>query len=199
MNTNRYTSRQSGFTLLEVLVSLTILVFGLLGLIGMQAQSQIATFESYQRGQALILMQDMADRLATNRKAAGCYAITTSTTAGTPYLGTSATAATACAAGVGTTATRATAQADLIAWDNALKGAAELSGVDKVGGVIGARGCVTFNATTNAYRVAVAWQGMAATVAPTAGDAAATCGKDLYGSEPQRREVSVTIRIATLT
>jgi len=198
MNTNRYTSRQSGFTLLEVLVSLTILVFGLLGLIGMQAQSQIATFESYQRGQALILVQDMADRLATNRKAAGCYAITTSTTAGTPYLGTSATAATACAAGVGTTATRATAQADLQAWNDALVGAAELSGTDKVGGVLGARGCITFNATTNAYRVAVAWQGMAATVTPSAGDNLATCGKDLYGAEAQRREVSVTIRIANL-
>ena len=198
MNANRHLGRQSGFTLLEVLVSLTILVFGLLGLIGMQAQSQIATFESYQRGQALILVQDMADRLSTNRKAAGCYAITTSTTAGTPYLGTSATAATACAAGVGTTATRATAQTDLQAWNDALVGASELSGTDKVGGVLGARGCITFSATTNAYRVAVAWQGMAATVAPTAGDTAATCGKDLYGSEAQRREVSVTIRIANL-
>ena len=27
---------------------------------------------------------------------------------------------------------------------------------------------------------------------------AATCGKDLYGAEAQRREVSVTIRIANL-
>jgi type IV pilus assembly protein PilW len=32
---------------------------------------------------------------------------------------------------------------------------------------------------------------MAPTVAPTAGDANATCGKNQYGSEPQRREVSV--------
>ncbi|HEX9432387.1 MAG TPA: type IV pilus modification protein PilV [Burkholderiales bacterium] len=200
MNTNRYTGRQSGFTLLEVLVALTILVFGLLGLIGMQAQSQIATFESYQRGQALILVQDMADRLSTNRKAAACYAVTTNTTSGSPYLGTSASAATACAApGVGTAAMRTTAAADLLAWNDALTGAAELAGTDKVGGVLGARGCITFNATTNAYRVAVAWQGMAATVAPTAGDSAATCGKDQYGAEAQRREVSVTIRIASLT
>jgi hypothetical protein len=39
---------------------------------------------------------------------------------------------------------------------------------------------------------------MAPTVAPTAGDAFATCGKDQYGSEPQRREVSVIVRIANL-
>ena len=62
---------QQGFTLLEVLVSLVILVFGLLGLIGMQAYTQVATFESYQRGQALILVQDMADRLSTNCATAG--------------------------------------------------------------------------------------------------------------------------------
>src|SRR5258708_34127414 len=105
MNANRYAGRQSGFTLLEVLVALTILVFGLLGLIGMQAQSQIATFESYQRGQALILMQDMADRLATNRKPAGCYALTTSTSSATPDLGPSATPAPAWPAPAGTPAT----------------------------------------------------------------------------------------------
>jgi len=63
-------SAQLGVTMLEVLVSLVILVFGLLGLIGMQAHTQVATFESYQRGQALILVQDMADRVSTNRGAA---------------------------------------------------------------------------------------------------------------------------------
>jgi type IV pilus assembly protein PilV len=194
--------RERGFTLLEVLVSLVILVFGLLGIIGMQAFTQVATFESYQRGQALILVQDMADRLSTNRGAALCYAMTTSATAGTPYFGVSATAGTTCTAAVGTAATRAIANIDLPAWDAALKGASEQIGTDKVGAVLGARGCITYTAATNSYRVAVAWQGMAATVAPTAGDTAATCAKDAgttYGSEPQRREVSVIVRIANLT
>lgn len=190
--------RQRGFTLLEVLVSLVILVFGLLGLIGMQAYTQVATFESYQRGQALILAQDMADRIATNRGAAGCYTITTDTTNGAPFAGTSA-ATPICTASVGTASTRAVATADLAAWDAALKGASEQIGGAQVGAVLGARGCVSYDATTNSYRVAVAWQGMAPTVAPTAGDAAATCGKNQYGSEPQRREVSVIVRIAILT
>jgi len=191
--------RQRGATLLEALVALVILVFGLLGLIGMQAQSQIATFESYQRGQALILMQDMADRLSTNRKVAACYIVTTDTATGTPYLGTGYGGTPACAGGIGTAAQRATADADMAAWNDALRGAAERAGADRIGGVLGARGCISFNAATNSYRVAVAWQGMAATVAPTAGDAAATCGKDLYGNDAQRREVNITIRIANLT
>ena len=188
---------QHGFTLLEVLVSLVILVFGLLGLIGMQAYTQVATFESYQRGQALILAQDMADRIATNRGAAGCYAITTNTATGSPYAGTGAATPT-CTVPVGTAATRAIATTDLAAWDGALKGAAEVQGGNQVGSVLGARGCISYDATTNSYRIAVAWQGMAPTVAPTAGDASATCGLNLYGSEPQRREVSVTVRIALL-
>jgi type IV pilus assembly protein PilV len=167
-------------------------------MIGLQARAQVATFESYQRGQALILVQDMADRIATNRQAAGCYSITTNTTTGTPYLGSGYSGTPVCTAAVGTATTRALADADLQAWNEALKGAAETAGADKVGGVIGARGCVSFDAPTNRYRVAVAWQGMAATVAPTAGDAAATCAKDLYGADTQRREVNVTVRIATL-
>ncbi len=190
--------RERGFTLLEVLVSLVILVFGLLGIIGMQAFTQVATFESYQRGQALILVQDMADRIATNRGAAGCYAITTDTANGAPFAGTSA-ALPICVAAVGTTATRQVANDDLAAWHGALKGAAEQLGVASVGAVLGARGCISFNAATNSYRVAVAWQGMAATVKPTAGDSLATCGLNQYGTEPQRREVSVTVRIANLT
>ncbi|HEY5789927.1 MAG TPA: type IV pilus modification protein PilV [Gammaproteobacteria bacterium] len=188
--------RTAGFTLLEVLVSLLILVIGLLGLIGMQAHAQIAAFESYQRGQALIIVQDMADRLSTNRGAAACYDLAT---VGATYLGTGYAGTPVCAAAAGTAATRAVADADLQAWNNALQGAAEVSGGANIGGLLGARGCITYTAATNSYRISVAWQGMAQTVAPTAGDASATCGLNLYGAETQRREVSTTIRIASLT
>lgn len=199
VTTDKRYAAQGGFTLLEVLVSLLILVLGLLGLIGLQAQAQIATFESYQRGQALILIQDMADRISTNRGSAGCYAFTTDTVNGTPFFGTGYSGTPVCTAAVGTAATRAVADADMQAWNAALQGAAEVSGIGQVGGVLGARGCVSFDAVTNSYRVAVAWQGSAETVAPTAGDPLATCGKGLYGPETQRREVSMIVRIATLS
>jgi type IV pilus assembly protein PilV len=197
MKTANRLSTAHGFTLLEVLVSLVILVVGLLGMIGLQARAQIATFESYQRGQALILVQDMADRIQANRKTALCYDMTgAGITLGTGYGGTPT-----CTAATGTAATRAVADADLQAWNAALRGNTEKLGAGgtPVGAILGARGCITYSAATNSYRIAVAWQGMAATVAPTAGDAAATCGLNQYGADTQRREVSVTVRIATLT
>jgi type IV pilus assembly protein PilV len=197
MSANRPTmQRERGFTLLEVLVSLVIMVFGLLGLIGLQAFTQVSTFESYQRGQALILAYDMADRISTNRGSALCYDLTSRAVwAGMPATNPVPT----CVAAVGTAATRAIANTDLAAWDAALKGAGEVTGGAQVGGILGARGCITFDATTNSYRVAVAWQGMAPTIAPNTADLRATCGLNQYGNDTQRREVSVTVRIASLT
>ena len=82
---------QRGATLIEILVSLVILMLGLLGLIGVMIQSQRAQQESYQRMQALLLVQDMASRINGNRAAADCYvqasALGTGNTA-TPALGT---------------------------------------------------------------------------------------------------------------
>lgn len=184
--------------MLEILVSILIMVVGMLGFIGLQARAQVAEVEAYQRGQALILVQDMVDRLNTNRKAAGCYAITTSAATGSPALGTGYVGTPTCTATVGTTATRAVASQDLQDWNNALLGTTETLGGNPVGTILGARGCVAFSAATQQYRIAVAWQGLVATVAPTAANAAATCGLNQYGNDAQRREVSTTLLIANL-
>ena len=58
---------QSGFTMIEVLVTIAILVVGLLGLAAMQTLSTLAELESYQRSQALVLVRDMADRMSANK------------------------------------------------------------------------------------------------------------------------------------
>jgi type IV pilus assembly protein PilV len=190
--------RQSlGFTMLEILISLFLIAIGLLGMLGLQAQATVAEFESYQRGQALILVQDMVDRINANRGAGGCYVVTTDAANGSPQLG-AGNAPTVCTGGFGTTVTRAMANKDLADWDNALKGASEKKGGTNVGGLLGARGCVSQDAVTGNYRVAIAWQGMSPTVAPTAVDANATCGLNQYGNEAARREVNITFRIADL-
>jgi type IV pilus assembly protein PilV len=64
---------QRGTTLLEVLITIVILAIGLLGLAGLQARLQSSEMEAYQRSQALILLNDMASRIATNRANAANY------------------------------------------------------------------------------------------------------------------------------
>ena len=62
-----------GFTLIEVLVTLVILMFGLLGIAGLMAKGQRVSFEAYQRQQALALANDMAERMRANRTQATAY------------------------------------------------------------------------------------------------------------------------------
>ena len=57
----------AGYVLLEVLVTIVILVFGLLGLAGFQLRTSVAEHEAYQRVQGLILVQDMTERIYANR------------------------------------------------------------------------------------------------------------------------------------
>lgn len=185
-------SKCAGFGLLEVLVAMVILLSGLLGLAGLLTRSQQLEMESYQRAQALILLQDMADRINANRKVAACYAITTDATYGTPYLGTNSSITPNCSSGTTEQYTRA--NADLTAWHNVLRGAAETQSGTNVGAMIGARGCIR-QISANTYLIMVAWQGLGETVAPPPSLA---CANTTYGSEALRRTVSTTVSIATL-
>ncbi|MGN5478777.1 type IV pilus modification protein PilV [Cupriavidus basilensis] len=90
-----------GFGLIEALVTLIVLLLGLLGLVTLMLASQRAESESYQRALALILLQDMVERINANRSAAGCYALTTDMANGVPYLGTGAGTLPACSLGNG--------------------------------------------------------------------------------------------------
>lgn len=180
--------------MIEVLVTLLILLIGLLGLAGLQMQAQRSEMESYQRVQALVLLQDMVGRLNANRKVASCYAVTTDTANGTPFLGTNSTITTPVCA-TGTAEQQVIAVRDMTDWNDLLLGAAETAGGSNVGAMIGARGCVSYDATADLYMVTVAWQGLGKTSAPPVGQ---NCGTDLYGDEAQRRVVSLTVRIANL-
>ena len=171
-----------GVSMIEVLVALLILTIGLLGVAGLQTQMQTAQLEAYQRSQAIMLMQDMIDRINANRKNAANYV-----TGGTP-LGTSNT--TACAT------TTTIAQRDMCAWSNLLLGAAEVTGGSTVGAMIGARGCVTLPVATMPRQaiVSVVWQGITPTLTP----AATTCGSGSYGNEATRRAMVASITIGCL-
>lgn len=179
-----------GTSMIEVLVTIVILAFGLLGLAGLQLRIQNGEMESYQRGQALVLLNDMVERITANRANATSYL--------SASIGTGDAQPGSCAA------VAAGAAKDLCEWSNALKGAAETSGGNRVGAMIGARGCITEIQTANAasgvctpgiYEVAVAWQGLRGTVAP-----AKLCGKDSYGADDSlRRVISMQITVGLPT
>lgn len=184
--------QQRGGTLLEVLVALLITSFGLLALAGLQTRMNSAVMESYQRAQALTLMEDMANRLQLNAADAVNYAAGGTTTP----LGTGETAA--CAA-VAAAASPTRAQRDLCDWSRQLQGTSETSGGTAVGAMIGARGCVEQITAADEtagvcqagiYRVTVAWQGLTSTVAPTN-----ACGKDLYGDDALRKSISTQVYV----
>ena len=139
----------------------------------------------------LVVVQDMVNRINTNRKAADCYAVTTAAD-GTPFLGTGSTLTPACT--LGTAKQKAQAVLDMTEWNNLLLGSAEKSGGSNIGAMLGARGCVSL-VSAGIYQVSVVWQGNGKTVAPTG----VSCGTDLYGDDAQRRAVTVPVQIANLS
>ncbi|MNQ91900.1 hypothetical protein D3C85_1073010 [compost metagenome] len=178
---------QRGVTLIEVLVTVIILSIGLLGIAGLQSRLQQSEMEAYQRSQALLLLNDMANRIASNRNNAATYV----TGAASP-LGFGMT----CPSNSGSRKQR-----DSSEWCAALQGAAENVGASQVGAMLGGRGCVE-SLGSGQYLVTVAWQGLFPLAAPSAGVA---CGADSYGSAGStcaddvcRRVVTTIVRVATL-
>jgi len=171
--------RQSGVTMLEVLITIVIVAFGLLGVAGLQARMHVAETEAYQRAQATVLLRYMTDRINANRKDSMSYV-----TAGP--LGA---ALQDCSGLSG-------AALDLCEWNNLLAGASETKGGQSVGGMIAARGCVFNTVATmpRQFTVAVVWQGLSPTVAPTA----TTCGSGTYTDDKTRRAVIAPITIGCL-
>ena len=175
-------TRERGATLIEVLVTIVILTFGLLGVAGFQVRMQLAQAESYHRAHAVLLLQDMVDRVNAHRNTALNYV--TQAALGTGNTVQDCTGLTAAAR-------------DHCEWNNALLGTAETTASgQQAGGMIGARGCIAnvVAAMPREFVVAVTWQGLSPTVAP----ASTTCGQGLYGNEQTRRALVAHVMIGCL-
>lgn len=195
---------EAGFSLIEVLITIVIVVFALLGLAGLQARAMNSEAEAYARAQALMLAQDMADRIAANRTeaklgAGGGYG-------GAGVIGTGAdvdctTLPTATPSDI--------AARDLCEWDLAIKGATQMLGGSRVTSLVGGRGCIAYATTSGdaaeeaafagygnlgRFVVTVAWQGREGFGSPPADVA---CGSGAI-PESMRRAVVLVVPLADL-
>jgi len=178
---------QAGTTLLEVMVTIVILAFGLLGLAGLQMKTRTVELESYQRSQAMVILNDMVSRFHMSRANAASYVSGQVSGEGDVEQ---------CAGKTG-------AALDLCEWGNALRGAGESLGGTNVGAMIGARGCIAQiqapdptagTCVPGIYEITVTWQGMFKTAAPNN-----TCAQDLnmYGGDNLRRAISLRVSSGT--
>jgi len=176
----RRRSAQAGALLIEVLIAVLICAFGLLGFAGMQARAVSTDFESLQRSEALVLIDDMVSRINANRGHAIEYV-----SAG--LLGEGDVVDCAGLTGSGL---------DLCEWSNLIRGNAEQRAGSNVGAMLSARGCITRPATSSdRYVISVAWQG----IVPTAGSASPCgLGDAAFPNEALRRTASSTVCVALL-
>lgn len=131
MNARTKARANRGVALLEILIAIVVTVFGLLALVAMQLRATKLESESYQRTQAILLVDDMAQRIKANRANVGAYAI-----AGNNAVGGTVSA---CAG------TRAAI--DICEWGNLITGSAERDANNNpVGAMMQAKGCVTVTA-----------------------------------------------------
>lgn len=178
--------RQRGSTMIEVLVTFIIVAVGLIGLLALQSRLQHSEMEAYQRSQALLILGDMANRLANNVNAAETYVT------GNEGLGVG----TQCPSGTSTKAM------DLREWCEALQGANETSSAGNLGAMIGGRGCIE-NLHNGTFMISVVWQGLSPLTAPPE---SVGCGRNLYNAAANasckndrcRRVATTLVGVATL-
>ncbi len=144
--------RGKGFSLIEVMVSLVILVIGLIGIFNLHVVSKRGSFESFQQTQASYYANDIINRMKLNPSQLATYAGTYS---GAPTLPNPA------CTGVALCSPSQTVAWDLYEWRSAFIGAAEVVGGQNVGGLDTPTACVTVNGNT--VNVVMAWKGIRAT------------------------------------
>ncbi len=173
---------------MEVMVAMAVLGVALLGLVALQAKAQQVAMETYQRSQALIILDDMVSRLYANAvEAESCYQTGEFdelpgewSDTDTEYLGCSDAS-----------------NRDLAEWNALLRGAGELltegESTQAVGAILGARGCIEQDATdASLVHVSVAWQGLRELPAPANG-----CAAERFAQQSGlRRVVSVPVRLS---
>lgn len=181
--------RQSGFSLVEVLVTLVVTSVALLSSATLQLQSKRSMFDSAQRTTAAHLANDLFSRMRSNPTELLTYI-----PAGTIGNGTLAAPASNCLDPLVVCTDTQLAVFDLWQWEQHLDGQLEINTAGAAaGGLMLATACITGPAgapgTSGYYTVVLAWRGLADTGNPAINNCGAGTGN--YGAGDVFRRVLV--------
>jgi len=175
---------QSGFSLLELLVSLVVFSVGLLSIVGLQTVSKQANFEAVQRTTASQIAYGLLEDMRTNGDAIDVYLA-----AGELGNGSrGAEPAPNCQNGATCNAAQKAAY-DLWLWEQAIDGNLETRAGVGTGGLVLPTLCVTGVAGGGAgmYQITIAWRG-SASMTGTVNNPCGTAGGN-YGANNEFRRI----------
>lgn len=147
----------SGFTLVELLVTVIIFSVGLLAIVGLQSVSKRANFEALQRTTASHIAFGLLEDMRNNGGS-----ITSYVTSGSLGGGSRGTVpGIDCRAAGADCSAEQRAAFDLWFWENYADGSLELNDQGAVGGVLTPTICINgpFDGSAGIYTVTVAWRG----------------------------------------
>jgi len=184
--------RARGFALIEVMVTVLVITFGLISLAGLQLATKSGGNTSYQRTLALTVANEMLERINLNASQASAYHTGLATGLGRASLGAIGKD---CASNVNSCTPAEMAAWDLWNWERRLDGAGILdAGNNDASGLLEALGCVVFTAdgagspNSGQVRVIVSWRSLTDTTdAATAANV--TCGAVATGTDAGRQQV----------
>jgi type IV pilus assembly protein PilV len=191
--------RSAGFALVESMVTVVVVAFGLLGVAGLVSRSFVTEVDAVQRAQAAMLLQDMVTRIEGNRANAAQYV--TGDIGITGYVETTTESGIPAQSFVTCNPAAPMVERDQCAWGQLLAGGNERISGNNTAVLVGAIGCVhEIDAFNRIYAVSIAWQAAAAGAAPIVDNnfAPTGCGRDQFGNENQRRLMTTLLRIGTL-
>lgn len=182
----------SGFTLIEVMITVLVLSVGILGIATLQATAKRSSHQAWQRTLAVNLADDIVERIRINPSRAADY----HTGLGASALGDGSIAEDPKDCSDEVCSPDEIVASDLWNWERQLDGATIRDSENhRVGGLLDARGCIVFQQAnagtpnTGLLRVVVSWQGLAQTT--DAVQTGTACGTGAATTQRTRRQVVV--------
>ena len=162
---------QRGFSMIEVLVTLRVISFALLGTAGLQAYSMRLNQGGQLRSLAVFLAADLAERMEANKAGAVAGAYAVASTTGATFLAGAGDVSTACV--TGTCNAAALAAFDLSQWQNAVATSLTQSSWSVV---------QTTTGNPSAYTITIGWVDRRTNTKTAAADANSQFGSNATGT-----------------